>query len=121
MYSPLETLKGKCSISNSIFSAMVGIEEADLFAMEQGRKPITSDVLTALRHAGFLRESDIAEFNRQQNEFLESKIALTAYAGVHGKPIAKLSEAERTQAELEGPGQQVVNYIDYRALKHVES
>ena len=110
MTSPLEILKSKCGVNNIIFSSMVGIDEADLFAMEQGRKPITADVLTALRHAGFLRESDFGEFNKQQNEFLESKIALEAYAGVHGKPVARLSEAERTQALTEAQNQPVSTY-----------
>ena len=119
MISPMNDLLSKIGIDGKLFCAMMDVDQLDLESYKQGRKAVPAELLNRLEKVGFI--CSVGDFVNKQVEFLESKISLEAYAGSYGKPIAKLSEAERTQAELEGPGQQVVNYIDYRALKHVES
>ena len=117
MLSPMNDLLSKIGIDGKLFCAMMGLDQLDLEAYKQGRKAVPAELLNRMQKAGFIRS--VGDFVNKQVEFLESKISLEAYAGSHGKPIAKLSEAERIQAQFEGPGE-TVKYIDYTVLRHVE-
>ena len=108
MISPMNDLLSKIGIDGKLFCAMMGLDQLDLEAYKQGRKAVPAELLNRMQKAGFIRS--VGDFVNDQVEFLESKIALTAYAGVHGKPVARLSEAERTQALTEAQNQPVSTY-----------